>query len=157
MCAIVDANIAAEVFRPDRPQAGKKFFDWIHTGSGRLVVGGKLLKELDKSSRGFRQWAKVAGLSGRMRTADQSQVDARAEELRGEKKYRSNDPHIIALAQVSGARLLYSNDGKLQQDFKDKNMINSPRGKVYSTHESKNFSVSHKQLLEKKDLCRVEQ
>ena len=157
MCAIVDANIAAEVFRLDRPQAGKKFFDWINAGSGRLVVGGKLLKELDKSSPDFRQWAKVAGLSGRMRTADQSQVDARAEELRGERKYKSNDPHIIALAQVSGARLLYSNDGKLQQDFKDKNLIDTPRGKIYSTHKSKNFSVSHKQLLEKRDLCRVEQ
>ena len=37
MCAIVDANVAHEVFSSDRPEAGVKFFNWIKT-RGRLVV-----------------------------------------------------------------------------------------------------------------------
>ena len=67
---------------------------------------------------------------------------------------KSDDPHIIALAQVSGARLLYSNDKSLQQDFKNKDLINNPRGKVYITNECRgNFSSGHKKLLVRRDLC----
>ena len=64
---------------------------------------------------------------------------------------------MSALAKISGARLLYSNDKDLHQDFKDKNLIDNPRGRVYSTLESKNFSVSHSRLLKKRDLCRIKQ
>ena len=39
MCAIVDANVASEVFGTDRPEAGARFFDWINARSGRLFVG----------------------------------------------------------------------------------------------------------------------
>ena len=42
MCAIVDANVAYEVFGSDRPPAGKRFFDWQSSPRGQLVVGGKL-------------------------------------------------------------------------------------------------------------------
>ena len=55
MCAIVDANVAREVFGPSAPPAGEKFFAWLNKGSGRLVVGGKLLEELEASSKDFRE------------------------------------------------------------------------------------------------------
>ena len=42
MCAIVDANVAYEVFGRDRPPAGERFFDWLSSPRGQLVVGGKL-------------------------------------------------------------------------------------------------------------------
>ena len=49
MCAIVDANIANEVFNSARrTAAGEKFFEWINTGTGALVIGGELLNELNK-------------------------------------------------------------------------------------------------------------
>lgn len=48
-----------------------------------------------------------------MRLVDQVQVKSREDDLREESNYRSNDPRIIALAQASGARLLYSSDKKL--------------------------------------------
>ena len=47
MCAIVDANVAGEVFGEGVSPAGRKFFNWLNGGSGRLVVGGKLLQELE--------------------------------------------------------------------------------------------------------------
>ena len=56
MCAIIDANVVHEVFAPNLPPAGKRFFAWLNKGSGRLVVGGKLLEELERHSD-FRQWA----------------------------------------------------------------------------------------------------
>ena len=52
--------------------------------------------------------------------------------LRRRSDLRSDDPHVLALARVSGARLLYTGDTDLIADFKDKKIIDSPRGKVYS-------------------------
>ena len=156
MCAIVDADIAHQVFGSDRPEAGAKFFQWINTGNGRLVVGGKLLEELDKASKGFRQWAKDAQIAGRMKRENESRVNARVEKLRSERVYTSDDPHTVALAQVSGARLLYSNDKKLQRDFKNRNLIDNPRGSIYTTNKYICFHRSHKGLLGKKGLCQAQ-
>ena len=53
---------------------------------------------------------------------------------------KSDDPHIIALAQVSGVKLLVSGDKALHADFKE--II---KGKIYQTKK-------HQNLL-KPDLC----
>ena len=154
MCAIVDANVVSEVFGSNPPSAGEKFFDWLNQGSGRLIVGGKLLEELEQGSADFRRWGREAQLAGKMRIVNKSEVDARTEQLQSETVIRSNDSHVIALAQVSGARLLYSNDGNLQQDFKNKSLIDDPRGKVYSTSGDGSFLPRHDRLLKNKKLCR---
>ena len=151
MCAIVDANVAHEVFGVKRPEAGVKFFGWINAGSGRLVVGGKLLKELNRTSA--REWARQALNAGLLRNVKSSEVNDRTDQLQHEGSCRSDDPHVIALAQVSGARLLYSNDKALQRDFKSKALIDDPRGKVYSTRGEGSFQRSHDRLLKRKDLC----
>ena len=157
MCAILDTNDASEVFGCNRPPAGIGFFDWINTGNGHLVVGGRLLDELARGSRRFRTWAREAQLAGRMWVVNQGTVQARTQELRAAGTCTSDDPHIIALAQVSGARRLYSNDGDLQNDFKAKKLVDKPRGKVYSTREDNDFSDTHKGLLELRryELCLV--
>ena len=153
MCAILDANVAAEVFRPNRPEAGVAFFNWIQDGIGRLVVGGKLLEELNRTSA--RKWAQQALNAGLIRSVSASKVDTVTETLRNEDSCSSDDPHVIALAQVSGARLLYSNDKNLQRDFKNKTLIDGPRGKVYSTLKDQSFTNSHRKILRRKDLCRT--
>ena len=153
MCAIIDANVASEVFGSTRCPAGEKFLEWINKGQGRLVVGGKLLNELGELSA-FVLWAQAAGLSGIMRTENQETVNAKMQQLKDQGACKSDDPHVVALAQVSGARLLYSNDIDLHKDFTSKNFIDSPRGKVYSTNKDKEFSDPHQRLLRRKDLCR---
>lgn len=154
MCAILDANVVHEVFGSSRPEAGVQFFQWLSTGRGRLVSGGKLHKELNKTV-GFRKWAVQASLAGRMRIENEHEVDTRTEHLKAQGGYKSDDPHILALAQVSDARLLYSNDADLQQDFGNKNFIDNPRGKVYSTRVNSSFTTTHRNLLRRQDLCRV--
>ena len=153
MCAIIDANVAHEVFGENAPEAGVRFFDWIDKGSGRLVAGGLLMRELERSAPGFREWAVQAIQSGKMRVANQGKIADKTAMLREAGACKSNDHHVIALAQVSGARLLYSNDQNLQDDFKDKNLIDNPRGAVYSTLVNKNFARSHRDLLRRRDLC----
>ena len=164
MCAIVDANVAHKVFGTkaggtDRPEAGVKFFEWLNTGKGCLVTSAELRKEILRNAPRFEEWARQALLAKRIVDVNGSEVNARTEQLRTEKikskgAYRSNDPHVLALAQVIGVRLLYSDDGKLQRDFKNRELINSPRGKVYSTPESGRFLPNHKHLLGNRDLLR---
>ncbi len=156
MCAIVDANVANEVFGPSQSEAGEKFYDWINAGSERLIVGGKLLEELKDGSPTFREWASTLGEAGKMRTMNEDQVNAKAEAIKG--KCVSDDSHIIALAQISGARLLFTNESserekRLGEDFKNRDLINRPRGKIYTTRTNQRFTPTHKRLLGRRDLC----
>ena len=162
MCAIVDANVAHEMFGSDPAHAGPRFRRWIDSGAGRLVLGGRLLQEIDRTPAG-REWARDRILAGLIRIVDERLVDERTDALRRERTCRSNDPHVVALAQVSGARLLYSNDRTLQEDFRDRRLLDRPSGKVYTTLESRRFRPGHEtnqrfrpnhdKLLKRKDLC----
>lgn len=152
MCAILDANVAHKVFGQDRPEAGKAFFDWLDSGNGRLVVGGKLRRELDGAGVP-RKWLQRAVQLGRVRNFDDREIDDKTEELAP--MCRSDDPHIVALAQISGARLLYSDDGRLHGDFKDSGLIDNPRGAVYSTVKGDRLTGGQKKLLRRNDLCRA--
>ena len=154
MCAIVDANAFHEVFResPARPPAGRGFFDWIRKGDGRLVVGGKLREELDRA--GLKDWMRTALRAGRLRFVDDESVDRRAEELDDEGACQSNDSHVVALAEISGARLLYTNDKKLQGDFTK--LVQ--KGRVYSTNtdvtlRNRHFTIAKRNLLARYKSC----
>ena len=152
MCAIVDANVAHQVFGTNRPNAGVEFFAWLSSGNGSLVLGGKLRHELNKIYS-FTVWQKEATAAGRVILRDDGEVDAVAEELKKEGVCKSDDEHVVALAKLSGARLLYSNDDKLQKDFKNKELIDNPRGSVYSTLVNHSFTSTHQNLL-RKNICK---
>ncbi len=153
MCGIVDANVVHEVFGPAASDAGTAFFDWIDSGKGSLISGGRHADEIQQSSPAYRRWARVARVQGRLRFLDAKTVEAREAELEGSGLLASDDAHVMALAQLSGARLLYTNDRDLQQDFKNRNLIDNPRGKIYTTKEKKVFTKAHRSLLGRVGLC----
>lgn len=161
MGAIVDASVVDEVFGSNRTEAGEQFFNWIAAGKGILMVGGKILREFDQTSykrRGIKRWVRQAILAGNVREVQELKINTLTASLWDNRVFKSNDPHVLALAQASGARLLYCNDKTLQQDFKNKKLIDQPRGKVYSTNEYKDrkFQEKHKILLlelENGNLC----
>ena len=161
MCAIVDAQIAHEVFGERPSCAGREFYRWLNRGHGRLVTGGKLLQELETGSPDFRRWANAAMLAGRMTAVNERKVEERAGQIERDGKHVSNDPHVLALAQISGARLLFSNDELLGKDFGSKSLIDNPRGRVYHTrdintlNDNKQFSKTHKRLLSDTRICRA--
>lgn len=146
MCVILDNNIVSEVFGERRPPAGEAFFDWINSGNGRLLGGGKLLEELAGGEK-FRVWWQQAVLAGLATRVDDDVVQREATRLAEQEACRSNDEHVVALAVVGGARLLYANDRKLQLDFKDRRLLKDPPGRVYSTRRSGAFTRSKKKLL----------
>ena len=154
MCAIVDASVVGKVFNPNRSGAAEQFYDWINVGEGRLVVGGEVLEELSSNSN-FRKWRQQAIQAGRIKTVNEDDIERSLKKLKDEQPpCKSNDAHILALARASGARLLYSDDGALQQDFKNGKLIKNPRGTVYSTLTREDFMDSHKQILKRgRELC----
>lgn len=153
MCAILDANVVGQVFGLNRPAAGQAFFDWLHSDRGRLVVGGQMRRELDGNTA-FRRWRAQAVLAGRVTLLNDDAIDSLAQQLETEGSCRSDDEHIVAVAQLSGARLLYTNDKDLQRDFGNKALIDQPRGKVYSTRVQDDLTSTHRRLLANRNLCR---
>ena len=146
MCAIIDANVSPEVFGDDRTPRGRILYDWLTRGQqGRLVVGGKLLRELSQYHK-FKAWLSEAISAGRARHIRDAVVDAETESIRAGQSCRSDDHHILALARVSGARLLFTNDRTLEQDFKNRTLVPDPRGKIYKAPD-------HRRLLDQQDLC----
>lgn len=151
MCAIVDNNVRDQVFGDNRPSAGKFFYDWLQERGGRLVVGGELLRELSGYSN-FTQWLSEARRTGRARIILKQEVDVETESIKSQSVCRSNDQHILALAIVSGVRLLFTNDDALQADFNDPEIINQPRGKIYTTRVHENTTNTHRYLLSPRNI-----
>ncbi len=146
MCAILDANVVGRVFGPGSGPAEREFRRWIEKRKGRLVVGGLLLREL-ASHDGFRSWLQEALKSGRAKSVPDERVGREAKRLVEEGACRSDDQHVLALARISGARLLYSRDHALQQDFKD---LKNPGGKVYPEQKG---ARCRQWLLRQSSLC----
>lgn len=82
-------------------------------------------------------------------------VDARTDELRRKDVCVSDDEHVLALAITSGARLLYTNDNLLMDDFRNRDIIPGPPGKIYTTRDRKDYRPAHRKLLGMKNLCRA--
>ena len=154
MCAILDASVVHKVFGDNLSEAGRKFFEWLNTGKGKLVVGGRLLQELEKTYAS-REWLKQALLAGRAVRFDDHRIGSETSALKRAGSCRSNDPHVIALARISGVRFLYSDDQALQRDFRDRTLIDNPRGIIYSTSRSDNFKSTHRRLLGRKKICKT--
>ena len=133
MCGIVDANVANEVFGDDPSPAGRRFFDWLAGARGQLVVGGELRRELSHDHR-FLRWLRNASQYGRARTIPDEDVEERTDDLRQRDICKSNDKHVLALAIASGARLLYTNDNLLIDDFKNRNIVPGPPGARSAPH-----------------------
>ena len=154
MCGIVDANVANEVFGGDSSPAGERFFDWLASPRGQLVVGGELRRELSRDRR-FVRWLGGAIRYGRARTIPDEAVEERADDLRRRDICKSDDEHVLALAIASGARLLYTNDNLLMDDFRNRNIVPGLPGKIYTTRDRKDFRPVHRRLLGMKNLCRA--
>lgn len=154
MCAIVDANVRDEVFGRASSEAGKFFLNWLQKNptGGRLALGGKLRNELARLGN-FRRIYDLLRLNGRVVDIEDSVVDAETQILQARQICSSNDTHVLALARVSGARLLYTNDQALQQDFNNPQIVANPRGRVYTTRLHSDVRPTHRNLLERSDLC----
>lgn len=153
-CAILDADCAAEVFGRDSSEAGEVFRQWVTEGQVRLMYGAGLREELGELTK-FTQWA--ASRPPTLRYYGEPslrEVKAGLEARRRPNgEIRSNDTHVLAIAIVSGARLLYSRDKKLRTDFTNRNVVSEPQGRLYNTGAKDKVTPQHRLLLRQAEPC----
>jgi hypothetical protein len=139
MCLIVDANVAVQFFcKTDLQSADLQNAVF---GKGCCVVyGGHLRVEYERLAKA-RRIVLALDRAGKARAIPDGPVEELTQTLRDSGGLDSDDPHIIALAQVSGSRLLHSLDTALHQDFTNPVLINHPRGRVYQG------GASHRHLV----------
>ena len=143
MCLIVDNDVGQTFFSSQRGDPYYPALDWIRRKDGRLVVGGRLwIKEFHGTQRA--NLVQSLEQAGRAIIYPASVVDAEEDAVKMDCK--SNDAHIIALARVSGARVLCTLDGALETDFKNRALVNSPEGHIYK-------NPSHRHLLRHHRRC----
>lgn len=141
MCAIIDADVAFQAFGKKTTAAGNRFREWLEGSHGMLVVGGGNLDEL-ANNHNFSRWLVEAKRRGDwVRQVNRSDMDSARNAL--SQNFTSNDEHILALALASGARLLFTNDRNLQQDFGNTSLLPQPAGQVYTTLIPDNGSFRH--------------
>ena len=155
MCAIIDADVTTEIVGGNRTKAGIGFLDWIINGKGQLIYGGSRQLEEYQRVPGFAELVEELNRKSLAKRLNKSVVDALAAKLVNQHtlKAKEKDSHILALALISGARMLFSNDKALHHDFKNTSII-SPKGKVFSTND-KSYTNDNKDFTrEKADFLR---
>ncbi len=135
MCVIVDASVVGLVFPNPHRAEYRPFWDWLEKRGGILVYGGRLATsgELKCATRLLVR-LKQAGQAYECPKAD---VDREERVVKKMGLCKSNDPHVIALARVSGARVLCAEDHALEADFKNQFLVPTPKGKIYKKARDK--------------------
>ena len=147
VCIIVDANLAHAVLCDDGDPDFIPVQRWLlePRQDGCIVYGGRLADELHTNERA-RRFLLSLQRAGRARLIPDAAVQESEGDVVASGLCRSNDEHVIALAKTSGARTLCSHDRNLQTDFKNRHLINNPRGSVYLRPE-------HARLLRHTNSC----
>ena len=140
---ILDANLRDDVLSSQsKPEFSDLRNRLVNKGTVRLAYGGKNRVELQGNHKVARLIAQLRS-AGRAILVPDDLVNART--IRVTDLCKSDDPHVIALGQLSNVRILVSNDELLAEDFKSKHLIDNPRGKVFQsnrhTHLLRNASV----------------
>lgn len=136
MCVIIDANIASLVFRQPPDKDFAPVFHWLDDvkKDGRVVYGGQLARELSAVEAARRYLLRLQQ-AGRARLIPDRDVGPEEKRVVQTGLCKSDDPHVIALARIGGARTLCSQDKRLQKDFRNRELIKNPRGCVYQRPE----------------------
>lgn len=141
MCIVVDACAFSRVFDGDDPQFGpvKK---WIFSGRGRMVFGGtSYIRELNRLKKYLPIVAELSrqGKVVRIKDGEVDVVEKRVKKL--VKSTDFDDPHIVAIVDVSGCRLVCTLDARADRFLRDSSLYKkSRRPSIYR-------SASHLHLL----------
>lgn len=144
MCLLVDANRAHILFGQPSSEVAAPIWAWLGK-DGILIYGGKLAKELGRLGDARRLLLRL-NQAGKAILEDEKGTNALVRELLDRGGLRSNDPHVLALARISGARVVYTEDGDLMKDFADLKLLR-PKGRIYR-------QATHKHLLGHRPGCR---
>ena|SRR5690554_3908565 len=155
MCLIIDANCFSCVF--DKSDKNHSEFSailkWITEGEGKIVYGGKKYKsELKNASKYIRIFRLLKEAKRAIEVCD-DKVN-RAEKIASSLKVHKDfdDPHLIAIATVSGCKIICTQEKRAIPFLKDPKLY--PKG---CTPPSLYTSSRNKDLLTAKyiaDICK---
>jgi hypothetical protein len=130
MCLIVDANTGSDIANSSLDAI--PIIEWLENGSGTIAIGGHLSTELSQHQRLWRKLAEYTR-SGACKVYPAIKIEEQYLQIKRQ-QITSNDIHILALARVSGCRLLFSRDQALSEDFRNRRIIpkrNGQAGRIY--------------------------
>ena len=130
MCLILDANLCSVVLKKTNDTSYQKLREAIFSNRLTLIHGGKLTQEY--KTAGVLDVIAILAQSGRAIRVSESLIQTELEKI--ESLCKSNDEHVIALARADRqhARVLCTDDQALRTDFKNKALVDNPRGMIYS-------------------------
>ena len=137
MCLVIDSNVSHELATAPPSRDAVPVIAWLKSRAGQLALGGKLTDELRKTQ--FRRLLLEFVRNGTAKIYPTAEVFAETRRLELLRACGSNDAHIVALARVAGCRLIFTRDQALQRDIKNKSLLDKPRGKVYSSYQTKDL------------------
>lgn len=127
MCIIFDANCMGLLTSGDASMVPvSKYF----LKNGSIAIGGGKLAGEYQNNRKMISLLNKLGQSGQVHRLPNDAVDRKQVEIETLKNAASDDPHILAIAALSNARILVSHDQPLHQDFTS-TLFFSQRGRVY--------------------------
>ncbi|RKU11577.1 hypothetical protein C6502_07745 [Candidatus Poribacteria bacterium] len=139
MCVILDVNNIGK-FNEPADEDMKPVWNWLDRQNGKIAYASTKKFEEEWERGGGIQLRRELQRRSKLKEISAQDVQEKAAELEG--KIESDDPHIIALAIIADVKVLISNDRRLHEDFKNRNLVG---GRVYQTK-------SHSRLL-RKDTC----
>ena len=141
MCLIVDANVATDFFCK-KAQEYVDLLEAVIKGRCCIYYGGELRREYQTARVVFTQVLEL-DRAGKAKVLPDKEIDALTNVLSNARVCVSDDPHVIALAQISNCRLLCTNDDLLQKDFTNPHLLAKPRGNIYKNPNHRNLIKKH--------------
>lgn len=142
MCIIIDACVLPLVFKNEDPNF-IPVYNWIFKGKGKMVFGGsKYSEELDRLSRYLNIIQELSRIN-KVVVVDKEAIDLCVKRLKKiEPKPDFDDPHIVAIVEESGCRVVCTTDGRSDKYLKDKRFYKkSKKPSIYRTKYHSNLLV----------------
>lgn len=130
MCLIVDEDVAWSACPQHKNPDFEPIKKWLESRRGILVLCKELWSKV-KVNQCVQKYFYGLWQSGLAEFAKEEWVTEEMKRLE-RMSLCSNDILILALARASGARTLYTKDGKLMKDFRNMAVVPRPKGKIYS-------------------------
>jgi hypothetical protein len=150
----------AHRFSPPPHEDAQPILDWLlpkKPASNRyLVVGGQLRRELERAGKEMRRLLKEFADRGRLYAVEDESVDQETVKVQAQldknKIIDADDPHILALARLSGSRLPFTQDSRsrLIDLFRDRDFLDPP-GKIYKSKANRDLLKNSKKCKDLRD------
>jgi predicted nucleic acid-binding protein len=146
MCLIVDSNAIPVVFNKSNQehQDFEPILNWIINGNGKIVYGGKKIRDEYKKLVSYLRILKYLEDKRKIVRLNDDEVDKKQiEQEKIEKSRAFNDSHIVAMVIISKVRIVCTNDTKSLKYVKDSKFypkdVKIP--KIYSKAKHKDLLV----------------